>query len=119
MSMSCCMCKPMETAQSLGDDTHAVGARPKWASEHGIHTECGPVVSIGCKPGPSTSARTRTWAEVNVRPQPLEIKTGWNVVWNVHNTLWNAQQSTIEPPASQNLNKAWMFSPSSAGTVME
>ena len=22
MSMSCCMCEPMETAQSLGNDTH-------------------------------------------------------------------------------------------------
>ena len=29
--MSCCMCEPMETAQSLGDDTHAVVTRPKWA----------------------------------------------------------------------------------------
>ena len=24
MSVSCCVCEPMETAQSLGDDTHAV-----------------------------------------------------------------------------------------------
>ena len=29
MSMSCCMCEPMETAQSLGDDTHAVVTQPK------------------------------------------------------------------------------------------
>ena len=27
MSMSCCMCELVETAQSLGDDTHAVDAR--------------------------------------------------------------------------------------------
>ena len=47
------MCEPMETAESLGDDTHAVVARPKWAREHGLHTECGPVVSMGCEPGPS------------------------------------------------------------------
>ena len=31
MSMSCCMCEPMETAQSLGDDTHAVAIRPNMA----------------------------------------------------------------------------------------
>ena len=35
MSMSC-MCEPVETAQSLGDDTHAVGTRTKWAREHGL-----------------------------------------------------------------------------------
>ena len=83
MSMSCCMCEPMETAPSLGDDTHAVGARPKWTREHGIHAERGPIVSVGCTPGPSTSARTRTWAEVNVRP------------WNVHHTLWKTASATI------------------------
>ena len=27
MTMSSCMCEPMETAQSLGDDTHAVVTR--------------------------------------------------------------------------------------------
>ena len=26
---------------------------------------------VGCEPGPSTSTRTRTWAEVNVRPRSL------------------------------------------------
>ena len=39
--MSCCMCESMETAQSLGDDTHAVTMGPKWAREHGLHTWCG------------------------------------------------------------------------------
>ena len=29
--MSCCVCELMETAQSLGDDTLAVVARPTWA----------------------------------------------------------------------------------------
>ena len=33
------MCEPMWTVQSLGDDTHAVVKRPKWAREHGLHTE--------------------------------------------------------------------------------
>ena len=31
MTMSRCMCEPMRTAQSLGDATRAVVARPKWA----------------------------------------------------------------------------------------
>ena len=35
--MSCCMCELLETAQFLGDDTHAVVTRPVWASEHGLH----------------------------------------------------------------------------------
>ena len=30
MSMSCSMCEPMETLQSLGDETQAVVTRPKW-----------------------------------------------------------------------------------------
>ena len=46
------MCEPVETAQSLGDDTHAVVARPKWAREHGLHTECGHVVSMGLRVWP-------------------------------------------------------------------
>ena len=29
------------------------------------------LLSVGGKPGPSTGARTRTWADVNVRPRPL------------------------------------------------
>ena len=29
---------PTETARPLGDDTHAVVARPKWAAVHGIRT---------------------------------------------------------------------------------
>ena len=52
--MSRCMCEPMETAQSM-----QLGTRPRWAREHGRDTECGPVVSVGGKPGPSTSARQK------------------------------------------------------------
>ena len=37
MSTSWCTCEPTETARSLGDDTHAVVTRPKWAPEHGLH----------------------------------------------------------------------------------
>ena len=43
MPRSCCACEPIEIAQSLGGDTHAVVTRPKWASDHGFHTECGPL----------------------------------------------------------------------------
>ena len=43
MSMSSCMCEPMETAQSLDDDSHAVVTRPKWAWEHGLQRVCGPL----------------------------------------------------------------------------
>ena len=72
------MCEPMETAQSHGDDTHAVGARPKWAREHGLQRVWS-LVSVGCEPGPSIGAPTRTWAKVNVRPQSLVWKqTGRN-----------------------------------------
>ena len=56
MSMSCCVYEPMETAQCLGDDTHAVIARPKWAREHGLRTDVWSSASVGGKLGPSTSA---------------------------------------------------------------
>ena len=34
---------PVEPAQSPGDDTHALAKRPKWASEHGLRAERGPL----------------------------------------------------------------------------
>ena len=42
MSIPCCVCESMETAQSHGDDTHAVATRQMWAREHGLRV----VVSI-------------------------------------------------------------------------
>ena len=42
-SMSCCMREPTETAQSLGDDTHAPLARPQLVREQRLRTECGPL----------------------------------------------------------------------------
>ena len=33
-----CMCEPVVTAQSLGDETYVVVTRPQWAREHGQHT---------------------------------------------------------------------------------
>ena len=74
ISTSCCMCEPV-TAQSLGDDAHAVVKWPKWASEHGP-THIGVVQCVG---GAASLAHryaldTRTRAEVNVRSRPLEDK---------------------------------------------
>ena len=43
MPIPSCMCEPVVTAQSLGDETHAVVTRPQWAGEHGQHTWCGPL----------------------------------------------------------------------------
>ena len=37
MTMSCCKCEPVETAQSHCDDTQSVATRVKGASEHGCH----------------------------------------------------------------------------------
>ena len=62
------MCEPTETA-SLGDDTHAAVKRPKRAQEHGLHTECGPFVSVGSESSPLIGAKTRMRANKNVRPR--------------------------------------------------
>ena len=64
--MSCCMCEPTETAQSLGDEAHAAVKRPKSASEHGLHTKCG-----FRKYSPLIGVQTRTRANLNVRPRHL------------------------------------------------
>ena len=45
MSLSCCMCEPMETAQSLGDDTHAVEHTAKVGTRSTGYTQN--VVSLG------------------------------------------------------------------------
>ena len=71
MSMSCCMCEPMETVQSLGDDTHRVIAQATRALEHGPRTDVWSLMSVGGKPGPSIGAQTRTRAKMNVRHRHL------------------------------------------------
>ena len=43
----------------------------RWLSGQSGHQS---TKSLGCEPGPSTGARTRTRAEVNVRPRPLVCK---------------------------------------------
>ena len=48
-----CMCEPTDVAQSVSDDTHAVGTRPTQASEHGRRRRVSPFVSVGGMPGPS------------------------------------------------------------------
>ena len=75
LTTSSCMYEPMETAQSPGDDTHAVVTRPKGHQ----CTDCAAVwsfLSVGWQLGPPMGARTRTRAEVNVRPQPLGESSG-------------------------------------------
>ena len=52
------MCEPMETAQSLGDDTHAVGTAAEGGHEStGRHKDCGSLRRWARKPGSSTGAR--------------------------------------------------------------
>ena len=71
MSMSCCMCEPVETAQSLwryhkfGSYTAKVGTRARIA--HRVWS----TVSVGGKPGSRTCALTGTRAKVKARPRPL------------------------------------------------
>ena len=71
MTLSSCMCEPMETALSFW----------RWW-KHGqrrrdstYFTLVWSYVSVGRQPGPSTSARTLTWAKVKVRPRHLPNKT--------------------------------------------
>ena len=39
-------------------------------------------MSVGCELGPSMGARTRTWAEVNVRPNRVESAGSRRCVWS-------------------------------------
>ena len=56
----------------FGDGTHAVGTRPKWAREHGLHIHCGSLCRWVASLAHRQVLGTRTWADVNVRPRPLE-----------------------------------------------
>ena len=51
-------------------DTHVVVTRPKERESTDYALVWSLVLVVG-KPGPSIGARTRTWAEVKVRPRPL------------------------------------------------
>ena len=73
MNTSSCMCEPMETAQSLGDDTHAVVTRLRGHQSTDC-TVCGPLRRWVESLAHPMRARTRTRANVNVRPRPL-LKT--------------------------------------------
>ena len=73
----------------FGDDTHAVGTRPRWAQEHGIHTECGPLCRWVASLAHRQVLGTRTWAEVNVRPRPLvNVNRREDIARPVKTTLW-------------------------------
>ena len=73
MNTSSCMCEPMETAQSLGDDTHAVVTRLRGHQSTDC-TVCGPLRRWVESLAHPMRARTRTRANVNVRHRPL-LKT--------------------------------------------
>ena len=57
ITMSSCMCEPMGTAQSIGDDTcgdHHTGQR---TSEHRLRRSAAwSIVSVGCELGPTMGA---------------------------------------------------------------
>ena len=69
MSISCCMCEPLEIAPSLDENTHAVVTATVGTRARDTH-EVWSSASVGCKPS-STCARTRKRAEVKARPRPL------------------------------------------------
>ena len=70
MTMSCCMCEPVETSQSLGDDTCG-GCTAKVDTRARITHEVWSSASVGCEPGPSTCVHTSTRAEAKARPRSL------------------------------------------------
>ena len=74
---------------SLGDDTHAVGYTAKVCTRARDTHRVWSTVSVGCEPRPSIGARTRTRAEVNVRPRPLvNVNRREDTARLVKTTLW-------------------------------
>ena len=60
MTMSCCMCEPMEQPSPLAM-THVRWLHVSRASEHRLRRSAAwSIVSVGCEPGPTTGAHTRT-----------------------------------------------------------
>ena len=96
MTMSSCMCEPMETAQSPGDDTHAVVTRLKGHQSTDC-TVCGPWRRWVESLAHPMRARTRTRANMNVRPRPF-VKT------NRHKTARSEEETRIQEltPAPHN-----------------
>ena len=87
--MSCCRCEPVETAGSLGGDTHAVGTRPKWAREARTAQSAVPLCRWGASLAHRQVLETRTRAEVNVRPRLLMQQTTKETEKNVDETTWS------------------------------
>ena len=97
MTMSSGMCEPMETAQSLGNDTHATVRRLKGHQSTDC-TVCCPLRRWVESLAYPMRVRTRTRADVNVRPRPL-VKT------NRHTTARKEEETvrqTPAPPTTQN-----------------
>ena len=55
----------------FGDDTCAAGNTAKVGTRARTTHRVWSNVSVGCEPGPSKRAQTRTRAKVNARPRPL------------------------------------------------
>ena len=96
MTVSSCMCEPMETARSLGDDTHEYVTRLKGHQSTDC-TVCGPWRRWVESLAHPMRARTRTRGNVNVRPRPL-VKT------NRHKTARREEETRIQEltPAPHN-----------------
>ena len=83
MSMSSCVCEPVETAQSLGDDAHVVATRPKWARGHRLHNEC----VVFCVDG----LRIK-----NIRHHGQHFRHSVRLRSNVAGSLLQAQRTSID-----------------------
>ena len=65
------VCASLPRQSSPVDDTHAVAARSKRESEHGLHHSVRPILLVSGKP---LCARTRSRANANVRPRSFVSK---------------------------------------------
>ena len=90
MTTSCCMCDLVRTAQSFGDDAHAV-ATGLHLGMSGLHSVVWSV-SVGGKPVSPMGARTRTRAMLNVRQRPLVVNATGAIQKN--NTLIDPEPRT-------------------------
>ena len=71
---SCFVCESVETAQSPGDETHAVATRSRARKQYALLWFFAPFGGQLC---PWTCARTKTRADVNVRRPLCKQRCGW------------------------------------------
>ena len=96
------MCEPMRTAQSFGDDAHAV-AIGLHLGMSGLHSVVWSV-SVGGKPGSPMGARTRTRAMLNVRQRPLVVNANKRNPKEQHTCLTPNHAHTQNRQPSQSPN---------------